>query len=140
VLAPTGAPDEEAAVTDGEPLRPMLAYVTLSSVMPQRLIDFYTELLGKQVTFDDPPFTVIGGGEPRPVALAFQQVHNGHAPTPVHIDLQVADIDAAGAEVQRLGGRLGDRHEEVGSRWRQAFDPDGNVFCLLSAAAPPDQG
>ena len=93
-----------------------------------------TQLLGKEVTFDEPPFTVIGGGEPRPVALAFQQVHNGHAPTPVHLDLHVADVDSVGAEVERLGGRLGDWHEEVGSRWRQAFDPDGNVFCLMAAA------
>jgi hypothetical protein len=40
--------------------------------------------------------------------------------------------------VVRLGGRLGDKHAEVGSVWQQAFDPDGNVFCLMARApAPP---
>jgi predicted enzyme related to lactoylglutathione lyase len=56
----------------------------------------------------------------------------------VHVDFHVADLDAACARVEELGGRLGDRHLEVGSLWRQAFDPDGNVFCLLSR--PPDGG
>jgi predicted enzyme related to lactoylglutathione lyase len=52
------------------------------------------------------------------------------------MDFRVADLEAACARVERLGGRLGERHEENGSTWRQAFDPDGNVFCLLLRGQP----
>src|SRR3954468_7865469 len=110
---------------------PLLAYVTLSSPQPERLITFYRGLLGTDVTFDRFPYTVIGSTE-RPVCLAFQHVQSDSSPTPVHVDFHVADLDAACARVEELGGRLGDRPLEVGSLWRQAFDPDGNVFCLLS--------
>ena len=114
---------------------PLLAYVTLSSPQPKRLIDFYSGLVGTEVIFDRAPYTVIGATG-RPVCIAFQRVHSESAATPVHIDFHVADLDAACARVEELGGRLGDRHLEVGSLWRQAFDPDGNVFCLLSR--PPE--
>ena len=110
---------------------PLLAYVTLSSPQPQRLIAFYSGLVGTEVIFDRAPYTVIGATD-RPVCIAFQQVQSETASTPVHIDFHVADLDVACARVEELGGRLGDRHLEVGSLWRQAFDPDGNVFCLLS--------
>ncbi len=110
---------------------PVPAYVTISSNRPERLVEFWTALLALDVVFHEDAYTVIGGqATPPPVRLAFQRVSGDPAPA-VHLDLHVADIDAAGAEVERLGGRLGDRHEEVGSVWRQAFDPDGNVFCLL---------
>ena len=120
-------------MTTGE--EPLLAYVTLSSVQPERLISFYRGLIGTEVVFDRFPYTVIGATQ-RPVCLAFQQVPSDTAPTPVHTDFHVADLDAACARVEALGGRLGQRHLEVGSLWRQAFDPDDNVFCLLSR--PPD--
>ena len=116
---------------------PLLAYVTLSSPQPERLITFYRGLIGTEVIFDRAPYTVIGPND-RQVCMAFQQVRSDTAPTPVHVDFHVADIDAACARVEELGGRLGDEHLEVGSQWRQAFDPDGNVFCLLSR--PPEGG
>jgi hypothetical protein len=52
----------------------------------------------------------------------------------VHLGLHVANLDVAGTEVLRLSGRLGDHHEEVGSVWRHACDPDANVFCFMSSA------
>ena len=121
------------------PTTPLLAYVTLSSPHAERLTAFYRELLGTEVIFDRAPYTVIGAQE-RPVCMAFQQVRSDTAPTPVHIDFHVADLDAMCARVVELGGRLGDEHLEVGSLWRQAFDPDGNVFCLLSRPPEPATG
>jgi predicted enzyme related to lactoylglutathione lyase len=114
---------------------PVLAYVTISSTEPKRLIDFYTRLMRLAVTFDAGAFTVISSDVVPPVRLAFQRVAE-ETQTAVHFDLHVADLDVAGTEVLRLGGRLGDHHEEVGSVWRHAFDPDGNVFCLMSSAPP----
>ena len=114
---------------------PLLAYVTVSSPQAERLVAFYRGLVETEVIFDRAPYTVLGPTE-RTVCLAFQQVRSDTAATPVHIDFHVADLDAACARVEELGGRLGDEHLEVGSLWRQAFDPDGNVFCLLSR--PPE--
>jgi predicted enzyme related to lactoylglutathione lyase len=124
------------AVSDTqETTTPALAYVTISSTQPERLIDFYTRLLRLEVTFEAGAFTVASRNVAPPVQLAFQRVVEV-SQTAVHLDLHVADVDVAGTEVLRLGGRLGDRHEEVGSVWRHAFDPDGNVFCLMSSAPP----
>jgi predicted enzyme related to lactoylglutathione lyase len=94
-------------------------------------VEFYRKLLDRAVTFDMAPYTVIAAGQ-RPVSAAFQQIDSRTSRTPVHIDLHAVDLEAACARVEELGGRLGDRHTGVGSLWRQAFDPDGNVLCLLS--------
>jgi predicted enzyme related to lactoylglutathione lyase len=113
--------------------------VTLSTTDAARLVAFYRGVTGDGVTFQAGVYTVIGHGEGHAgAALAFQEVAAGADVVPVHIDLGVDDIDAGGREVERLGGRLGAKHEEVGSVWQQAFDPDGNVFCLM--ARPPVTG
>jgi len=109
---------------------PVLAYATMSSPQAHRLVAFYQALLASDVTFDEAPYTVLGHGTP--MRIAFQQVQSDQAQTPVHLDLHVVDVAAVGDRIEALGGRLGDRHTGVGSQWRQAFDPDGNVFCLLS--------
>jgi predicted enzyme related to lactoylglutathione lyase len=113
---------------------PLLAYATISSRQAERLVTFYRALLDREVTFDAAPYTVLGAAS-RAVCLAFQQVESLPT-TAVHIDLHAAELAATETRVEQFGGRLGDRHEGVGSVWRQAFDPDGNVFCLLSTPSP----
>ena len=53
-------------------------------------------------------------------------------------------VDAAGTSAEpprwaalfeAAGGRVGEEFTEVGARWRHAFDPDGNIFCLMAAAS-----
>jgi len=121
-------------MSDGEHAAPALAYVTLSSPQADRLRDFYSQLTELAVSFEAGAYTVIGEGTTPPVRLAFQQVE-GEPAARVHVDLHVRDIDAAAEKVVALGGTLGERYEEVGSVWRQAFDPDGNVFCLMAQSA-----
>jgi predicted enzyme related to lactoylglutathione lyase len=121
-------------MTVDDPAPPVLAYVTLSSSNADRLRAFYSALMSLAVSFEGGAYTVIGEGPAPPARLAFQHVHD----TPVaavHIDLHVRDVEAAAQKVVALGGTLGERYEEVGSVWRQAFDPDGNVFCLMGQAA-----
>src|SRR4051794_18005933 len=109
--------------------QPSFAYVTISSHRADRLVRFYGELTGQPVTFDAAPYTVLGeGGGAR---LAFQQVAAGQPCVPAHVDLHVGDLANAAERVTRLGGQVGGEFAEVGSVWRHAFDPDGNVFCLM---------
>lgn len=118
---------------DDQP-QPVLSYVTVTSPQADRLREFYAQLMSLEVSFQAGAYTVIGDGPTRPVRLAFQQAH-GEAAAAVHIDLHVPDIDAAAEKVVELGGTLGERYDEIGSVWRQAFDPDGNVFCLMAQSS-----
>jgi len=108
------------------------AYVTLSSHNADRLSRFYRELTEQPVTMDEGAYVVLGEG-PAP-RLAFQRIAPGQTVVPAHVDLRVADLAAATARVEASGGRVGEEFNEVGARWRHAFDPDGNVFCLMAAA------
>jgi len=108
------------------------AYVTLSSHDADRLYRFYATLTGAPVTFQQGAYTVLGDGNSG-ARLAFQQVGAGQPVIPAHVDLRTRRPDEAAQRVVDAGGRLGEAFDEVGSVWRQAFDPDGNVFCLMSA-------
>jgi predicted enzyme related to lactoylglutathione lyase len=108
------------------------AYVTVSSHNADRLSRFYRELTGQPVTMDEGAYVVLGEG-PAP-RLAFQRIAPGQALVAAHVDLRVPDLAAATAQVEAAGGRVGEEFNEVGSRWRHAFDPDGNVFCLMAAS------
>jgi predicted enzyme related to lactoylglutathione lyase len=123
-------------MSDDKPAAPALAYVTLSSPQADRLREFYAQLTSLAVSFQQGAYAVIGEGPTTPVRLAFQQV-DGEPLARAHVDFHVRDIDAVAERVVALGGTLGERFEEVGSVWRQAFDPDGNVFCLMAASAQP---
>ena len=108
------------------------AYTTLSSHDADRLHRFYAELTGQPVTMDEGAYVVLGGGSTG-ARLAFQRIAPGQPLVPAHVDLRVADLAAAAERVEAAGGRVGQEFAELGARWRQAFDPDGNVFCLMSA-------
>ena len=108
------------------------AYVTLSSHNADRLSRFYRALTDQPVTMDEGAYLVLGDG-PSP-RLAFQRIAPGQPVVAAHVDLRVPDLGAAMARVEAAGGRVGEEFNEVGARWRHAFDPDGNVFCLMAAA------
>jgi predicted enzyme related to lactoylglutathione lyase len=106
-------------------------YVTISSHDADRLTQFYGDLTGQPVTMNEGAYTILGDGNG--TRLAFQRVAAGQPFVPVHVDLRVADLAAASEQVLTAGGRVGAEFAELGARWRQAFDPDGNVFCLMAS-------
>jgi predicted enzyme related to lactoylglutathione lyase len=107
------------------------AYLTISTYDAARLRRFYAGLTGTAVTYDEPPYSVLGDGGAG-ARLAFQQIAVGQPIVAAHVDLHVEDIAAAGERVREAGGTLGADHSHAGTVWQQAFDPDGNVFCLMS--------
>lgn len=105
------------------------------------LARFYAELLGMQVQGDPgDDWVVISGAGYR---LAFQQAPDLQSPDwpdptrpqQAHLDVRVADIDAAEQAVLALGARL---LPGAGGDFRVYADPVGHPFCLVwDAPLPP---
>ncbi|MER6913081.1 VOC family protein [Streptomyces sp. NPDC000594] len=115
-----------------------LGAVALDCADARGLAEFYQRLLGGEIHDgdDDDWVELVGHGG---TTLAFQQVPGHTAPTwpegdvpqQAHLDLRVADLDAAQAEVVALGARVLD----PGSPdriWRVYADPAGHPFCLVA--------
>ena len=101
------------------------------------LADFYSELLGWEARADEPGWVALaspGGG----ASLSFQ-TEEGHVP-PVwpagagdqqmmmHLDIEVDDLDAAGAHAVRCGATLAEYQPQ--DDVRVYLDPAGHPFCL----------
>ena len=101
------------------------------------LARFWTELLGWKVVADEPNWVLVhppGGG----TGLSFQS-EPGYVP-PVwpegpgdqqkmlHLDVEVDDLDAAGARAIELGARQADYQPQDDTR--VFLDPAGHPFCL----------
>jgi hypothetical protein len=96
---------------------------------PQRLADFYRELLGgRQLWAKD---TSVGIEVPGAVLVA-QRVDD-HVPPAwpgtaiVHLDLTAEDLRAVEERAVVLGATL---PEQPDPRWRVLLDPAGHPFCL----------
>lgn len=105
---------------------------------PEACAEFWSAVLGEPITYDDGDFVVVSAGTTTS-GLAFQRAPDHVAPSwpdpavpqQLHLDVMVDDVDAARAEVQRLGARHlgGDTYA----------DPAGHPFCLIRRPgwAPP---
>ena len=124
----------------------MPAYIVMDTQMPERLVDFYTELQGVEVIaeYGEGGQYVALGPNNEGLMLVFQKV-----PEPkvgknrAHFDLVVPELDGPTERVRALGGRWleeGRTHELAGFSWRVMADPEGNEFCLyLMAPGVGDQ-
>jgi catechol 2,3-dioxygenase-like lactoylglutathione lyase family enzyme len=136
---PTGAPipTDAPAPTDGAaPAVARLQVVALDCPDPVALAAFYSAVLGAPVERADGDWVQLapGGGA---TPLAFQQVADyrppqwpgAEHPQQLHLDLEVADLDAGEAAVVALGAR---KHEvQPGETFRVFLDPAGHPFCLV---------
>jgi catechol 2,3-dioxygenase-like lactoylglutathione lyase family enzyme len=106
--------------------------VTIDAPDASRLAHFYAELLGMEVTYDGPEGALIADGGK---SVMFQQVSGyqpPHWPNPAHpqqghLDIVVADLDAAEARAIELGASRLDGGSE---QFRVFGDPAGHPFCL----------
>lgn len=105
-------------------------HVSINVSDADRSLAFYTEVLGGRLRSDRPDFGFGGAW----IDLGGQQVHLIEAAVPPnlgqHFAIQVADLDAAVAELRSRDLTVGDP-SPVGTG-RQAFldDPDGNAIEL----------
>jgi predicted enzyme related to lactoylglutathione lyase len=110
-----------------------VGYLVVDATEPERLARFWCGLLDVTVetTIGDGQFVVLsatGDG----LTVGFQRVAEQKAgKNRLHLDLVVADLDEATAEVESLGGRWlepGRTRELEGFQWRCMADPEGNEF------------
>lgn len=97
---------------------------------------FWAALVGGTVEKDDDWHTIMADGRPG-MAVQLAPDHQppqwpDGSPQQIHLDLRVEDVEAAEAEVLRLGARL--LRAEEGENWRVYADPAGHPFCLTFAA------
>ena len=93
--------------------------------------EFWSEVLGKEITFKADNYCRIGAGDDPP-SLLLQKVPEPHAQkNRAHIDLDVKNIESAVQRVVDLGGTKLDEISEYGISWAVMADPDGNEFCLV---------
>ena len=125
--------------------------VTIGTSQPHELAAFYSRLLSLPVTADDPPVPGDpdrgGWAEIRPPRLglgptmAFE--HDRHYARPTwpstadgqnattHLDIAVADLDAAVAWAISVGAVLAEVQPQ--DDVRVLLDPDGHPFCLFAS-------
>ena len=114
-----------------------LTGAVLDAPDPHELATFYARLLGWTVVADEPDWVKLrapGGGP----GLAFQLESNYVRPTwpagpgdqqmMIHLDIEVDDLDTAGARALSLGATLADFQPQENVRVH--LDPAGHPFCL----------
>lgn len=113
-----------------------LDVVVLDCPDPDRLADFYAEMLGMRKFADGPDWAeIVGAGGGRPI-IAFQRVDGYTAPEwpgqvvpqQMHLDVKVDDLDAGEAAVLALGAT---RAGSETPTFRVYLDPAGHPFCLI---------
>ena len=102
---------------------------------PGQLATFYQNMLGMIRVDEEPDWITIGDAPDRP-ALAFQLVENYRAPAwpgqevpqQMHLDVRVADLDTAEAQVLASGAVNANAGTDT---FRVYLDPAGHPFCLV---------
>ena len=112
-----------------------LGLITLDCADPPVLAAFWAELLGGKVVMTTERFVVVSTDRGALTAVRVPDyqppIWPSGAPTHIHLDLAVVDLDAAEAEACRLGAQRA--VEQPGAdRWRVLLDPAGHPFCLTT--------
>ncbi|WP_431896920.1 VOC family protein [Nonomuraea sp. bgisy101] len=108
--------------------------IVVDSVRPAAMAEFYRTVLGGQITHSDDDFAALDTGR---FQLAFPKTEDYQAPAwpggtkQVHLDLKVADLDAAEKELLDLGATKPD-FQPGGGDWVVLADPEGHLFCIAA--------
>jgi predicted enzyme related to lactoylglutathione lyase len=110
--------------------------VTIDCADPDRLATFWSLLLGIPQSAEhgeDPGWATVGSRKDALPRLTFQRVPEPKTTKArLHLDIATGDVDAAIAEVERLGGsNTGERHDYEDGIVVVVRDPEGHEFCLV---------
>ena len=122
---------------DGRP-QMKLSGIVLDSPDAQELAAFYHRLLGWTVIKEEDGWVMLGAPNGGP-GLSFQTESNYQRPVwpaqpgdpqmHVHLDIEVADLNDAGAHAEKAGATLADFQPQ--DDVRVYLDPAGHPFCLF---------
>ncbi|CAM5284929.1 glyoxalase [Streptomyces avidinii] len=115
-----------------------LQAVALDCADPQRLAEFYAQLLGGRVVAEDAEWFEVRGFEGTPIAC--QRV-DGYRPPEwpgqqhpqqLHLDFDVDDLEEEEKRALALGATVLERTDQhrPEANWRVYADPAGHPFCL----------
>jgi catechol 2,3-dioxygenase-like lactoylglutathione lyase family enzyme len=119
--------------------RPRMSFTAavLDSPDPRELAAFYRRLLGWTVVADEPDWVKLSAPHGGP-GLSFQTESNYVRPTwpagpgdqqmMIHLDIEVEDLEAAGAHAVAAGATLAEYQPQ--DHVRVYLDPAGHPFCL----------
>jgi len=115
---------------------PRVAYVIVDCADPLRLATFWSELLGSKITGQDDSWVDIEPVSDGGPAIGFVVVPESKTvKNRVHLDLEVADLDAERSRVEALGGRVASEVRGESARFQVFYDPEGNELCLVESAS-----
>ncbi len=110
--------------------------VTIDCADPVALAEFWGTVLGTEIEWmaGDGPHYIDLKPVPGGPKLRFQRVPEPKpAKNRLHLDLVAADLDAAAARIEAIGGRRTGTVAEYGFEWTVLADPEGNEFCIVRA-------
>ena len=97
----------------------------------ERCAGFWSEVLGKKMSFMADKYCRIGASDGKP-SLLLQKVPEQHEhKNRAHIDLDVTDLEPAVQRAVGIGGTKLDEISDYGITWAVMADPDGNEFCQV---------
>jgi len=117
----------------------LTAYIVMDTQMPERLVDFYTELQGVEVllAYDDGRYHALAPNREGLIIVLQRVPEAKQGKNRAHFDIVVDDLEGPTQRVLDLGGvwlEPGKTHELEGFQWRCMADPEGNEFCLYLMA------
>ncbi|MGW7366531.1 VOC family protein [Streptomyces sp. NPDC054841] len=113
-------------------MRARVEEIVFDCAEPAALARFWSALLGGEPVVRNAGWAYVD--PPGFVRVAFQRVPEGKTvKNRLHLDLDVADIEAAADEAVGLGGALvGDVVTDAQGRFQVMRDPEGNEFCFVA--------
>src|SRR3954454_22250247 len=110
--------------------------VVLDCPDPKRLADFYSALLGWEITSVEDDWVVVTDGNPGRLCFQLAPDHqppvwpSADRPQQFHIDVTVDDLDEAEAATVALGAVKHPHQPGEKDGFRVFLDPAGHPFCL----------
>ena len=106
---------------------------------PAALARFWSAALGYTTLGDAGSYVLLVDETGRQPKLLLQGVPEEKAgKNRMHLDIEVADIEAEAARLEVLGARRveAEQMHEHGTSWVLMADPEGNEFCVCDGGAP----
>ena len=114
--------------------------IVIDSRDPRRAADFWCEALGYRVVGTDATGVAISGDAAAPTMLFLRSSDLKRHKNRIHFDVCPVEGTTRDDEVARLEA-AGARRVDVGRSvrsWVVMTDPDGNEYCVMNTAVPPE--